>query len=88
MYDPFTEFDPAYPPEEGARYVALNVAFDADAGGRFDIAPWTIVLQDDAGFLWNQSSIVLPDDALMPELSSQTLAPRQPGYRSRRVCRA
>lgn len=73
--DPFTEFDPAYPPEAGSRYVALTVAFDADAGARFDIAPWTIVLQDAAGFLWDQSSIVLPDEALVPELSSQTLAP-------------
>ena len=75
VVDPFTEFDPAYPPEEGSRYVAVNVAFDADAGARFDIAPWTIVLQDDAGFLWDQASVVLTDDALVPELSSQTLGP-------------
>jgi hypothetical protein len=75
VIDPFTEFDPAYPPEEGGRYVAVNVAFDADAGNRFDIAPYAIVLQDDAGFFWNQASMVLAEDALIPELSSQTLAP-------------
>jgi hypothetical protein len=75
VIDPFTEFDPAYPPEEGGRYVAVNVAFDADAGNRFDITPSAIVLQDDAGFLWNQASMVLADDALIPELSSQTLGP-------------
>ncbi len=75
VVDPFTEFDPAYPPEAGARYVAVNVAIDADAGQRFDISPYAIVLQDDQGFLWNQSSLVLPDEALVPELSSQTLAP-------------
>jgi hypothetical protein len=75
VIDPFTEFDPAYPPEEGGRYVAVNVAFDADAGNRFDIAPSDIVLQDDAGFLWNQASLALADDALIPELSSQTLGP-------------
>src|SRR5687767_11261504 len=46
VIDPFTDFDPAYPPEEGGRYVAVNVAFDADAGNRFDISPYTIVLQD------------------------------------------
>jgi hypothetical protein len=73
--DPFTDFSPDYPAEPGSRYVVASVAFDADAGGRFDIAPWTIVLQDDAGFLWNQASLILPDDALVPELSSQTLAP-------------
>src|SRR5919106_23977 len=61
--------------EEGARYVAVNVAFDADAGNRFDITPYEIVLQDDAGFLWNQASMVLAEDALIPELSSQTLGP-------------
>jgi hypothetical protein len=75
VIDPFTEFDPAYPPEEGGRYVAVNVAFDADAGNRFDITPYAIVLQDDAGFLWNQASMVLAEDALIPELSSQTLGP-------------
>jgi hypothetical protein len=75
VIDPFTEFDPAYPPEAGGRYVAVNVAFDADAGNRFDIAPSDIVLQDDAGFLWNQASMELAEDALIPELSSQTLGP-------------
>ena len=75
VIDPFTDFDPAYAPEEGGRYVAVNVAFDADAGNRFEISPYTIVLQDDAGFLWNQASMPLLDDALVPELSSQTLGP-------------
>jgi Domain of unknown function (DUF4352) len=75
VIDPFTDFDPAYPPEEGGRYVAVNVAFDADAGNRFDISPSEIVLQDDAGFLWNQASMELVEDALIPELSSQTLGP-------------
>ena len=55
--------------------MVVNVAFDADAGQRFDIDPWSIVLQDDAGFLWNQASVMLPDDAVIPLLSSQTLAP-------------
>jgi hypothetical protein len=73
--DPFTGFDPSFPPEAGSHYAALTVAFDADSGQRFDIAPYTIVLQDDQGFLWNTSSLYLPDDALIPELSSQTLSP-------------
>ena len=75
VVDPFTDFDPAYPPEEGGRYVAVTVAFDADAGNRFEIAPYTIVLQDDAGFLWTQASMYLAEDALIPELSGQTLGP-------------
>jgi hypothetical protein len=75
VLDPFTDVNPDYPAEAGSRYVVASVAFDADAGQRFDITPYSIVLQDDAGFLWNQVSLVLPDDALIPELSSQTLAP-------------
>ncbi|HEX2281845.1 MAG TPA: DUF4352 domain-containing protein, partial [Thermomicrobiales bacterium] len=75
VIDPFTDFDPAYPLEAGGRYVAVNVVFDADAGNRFDIAPSDIVLQDDLGFVWNQASIDLAEDALIPELSSQTLGP-------------
>lgn len=75
IIDPFTEFNPDYPPEAGFRFVVANVAFDADAGQRFDIQPWTIVLQDDAGFLWNQASLVLPSDAQVPVLSSETLSP-------------
>jgi hypothetical protein len=75
VVDPFTEFSPDYPAESGSRYVVASVAFDADAGQRFDIAPWTVALQDDAGFLWNQASLVLPDDALVPQLSGQTLGP-------------
>ncbi len=75
VIDPFTEFDPAYPPEPGSRYVALVVAVDADAGERFDIGYGTVVLQDDAGFLWDQVSLNLSDDALIPELSTETLGP-------------
>lgn len=75
VIDPFPDFNPDYPPEAGTRYVVVNVAFEADAGQRFDINPWSIVLQDDAGFLWNQASVLLPDDAVIPLLSSQTLAP-------------
>jgi hypothetical protein len=75
VIDPFPDFHPDYPPEAGTRYVLVNVAFDADAGQRFDIDPWSIVVQDDAGFLWNQAGVTLPDDAQIPVLSSQTLAP-------------
>ena len=75
VVDPFTDFDPNYAPEEGSRYVAVTVAFDADAGQRFDIQPSSIVLQDDQGFIVNQAYISLPSDALIPIVSSQTLSP-------------
>ena len=75
VVDPFTDFDPNYAPEAGSRYVAVTVAFDADAGQRFDIQPSSIVLQDDQGFIVTQAYISLPSDALIPIVSSQTLSP-------------
>jgi hypothetical protein len=73
--DPFTDTSPDYPAEPGQRYVVVRAIFDADAGTRFDIAPSAIVLQDQNGTLWDSTSLVLPDDAMVPQLSSQTLAP-------------
>jgi len=73
--DPFPVFDPNYAPEAGSRFVAVTVAFDASAGQRFDIQPSSIVLQDDQGFIINQAYVSLPSDALIPIVSSQTLAP-------------
>ena len=75
VIDPFTDTNPDYPAEPGQRFVAVRAIFDADAGTRFDIAPWAIVIQDQNGTLWDSTSLILPDDAMVPQLSSQTLAP-------------
>lgn len=75
VFDPFTDTNPDYPAEPGQRFVAVRAVFDADAGTRFDIAPWSIVIQDQTGTLWDATSLILPDDAQVPELSGQTLAP-------------
>jgi hypothetical protein len=75
VFDPFEGYNPDYPPELGSRVVAVTIAFDADAGDRFDVTPWAVVLQDSDGFIWNQGSVLFADDMLIPELTSQTLAP-------------
>jgi hypothetical protein len=75
VIDPFTDTSPDYPAEPGQRFVVVRAIFDADAGTRFDIAPWAIVIQDQNGTLWDSTSLILPDDAMVPQLSSQTLAP-------------
>ncbi|MFT4040648.1 MAG: DUF4352 domain-containing protein [Thermomicrobiales bacterium] len=75
VIDPFTAVNPDYPAEAGSRFVAVRAIFDANAGARFDIAPYTIVLQDQTGAIWDSTSLILPDDALVPQLSSQTLGP-------------
>ncbi len=75
VIDPFTDTSPDYPAEPGQRFVVVRAIFDANAGTRFDIAPWAIVIQDQTGALWDSTSLILPDDAMVPQLSSQTLAP-------------
>ena len=75
VIDPFTDTSPDYPAEPGQRFVVVRAIFDADAGTRFDITPWAIVIQDQNGTLWDSTSLILPDDAMVPQLSSQTLAP-------------
>jgi hypothetical protein len=75
VIDPFTDTNPNYPADPGQRYVVVRAIFDADAGTRFDIAPWALVIQDQNGTLWDPTSLTLPDDALIPQLTSQTLAP-------------
>lgn len=75
VIDPFLDTSPDYPAEPGNRFVVVRAVFEADAGTRFDIAPWSIVIQDQGGTLWDSTSLILPDDAVVPELSSQTLAP-------------
>jgi hypothetical protein len=75
VIDPFTDTNPDYPAEPGQRFVVVRAVFDADAGTRFDIAPWAIVIQDQNGTLWDSTSLILPDDAMVPQLTSQTLAP-------------
>jgi hypothetical protein len=75
VIDPFTDTSPDYLAEPGQRFVAVRVIFDADAGTRFDIAPSAIVIQDQNGTLWDPTSLILPDDAMVPQISSQTLGP-------------
>jgi hypothetical protein len=72
--DPFTEFDPAYPPDEGMRYVALTVAFDNAGTQPFDADPYDVLLRDANGFLYSLSSVYRVDPVI-PDLQSQTMAP-------------
>ncbi|HEU5434328.1 MAG TPA: hypothetical protein VFU81_21830 [Thermomicrobiales bacterium] len=73
--DPFTDFDPSQPPEAGKHYVALTVVFDANAGKKLDVDPYSIVVQDAAGALWQPSYLPLPNSAPVPQLTRQSLGP-------------
>jgi hypothetical protein len=73
--DPFQEFDPGRPPEEGMKYVLLTVQFEAAADQQFDAEPWMIVLQGADGTLWTYNSVPRPEGQIVPDLQGQTLAP-------------
>ena len=73
--DPATGLDPDFPAEADSRYVVLTVVFEAAADRRFDIDPFAIVVQDGDGALWSRTAVRLAEDAVVPELGGQALAP-------------
>ncbi|MDQ3413224.1 MAG: DUF4352 domain-containing protein, partial [Chloroflexota bacterium] len=73
--DPATGLDPDFPAEADSRYVVLTVVFEAATDQRFDIDPFAIVVQDTEGALWSRTSVRLAEDAVVPELGGQALAP-------------
>ncbi len=75
LNDPFTGFDPARPADSGTRYVGLTVVFTAADDQQFDANPYYVVIRDTNGFLYTTTYIPRPQDAPIPDLQSQTLAP-------------
>lgn len=73
--DPFTEFNPAYPPAEGSRYVVLSVTFEAAADQSFGTDPNAVLLQGSGGYLLYPASVPRPPESVVPDVQSQTLAP-------------
>jgi len=73
--DPYTEFDPNYPPAEGQKYVLLDVVFEAAADEPFWADPYAIVLQDTDGFMRWSASVPRVQPVKLPDFQSQTLGP-------------
>jgi hypothetical protein len=74
--DPFTDYDPSYPPQDGSRYVVLTVSFDANTADQaFDTTPYNVKLRDTNGNMINPGSVYRPADVTVPDLQPQTLAP-------------
>ncbi|HET7093956.1 MAG TPA: DUF4352 domain-containing protein, partial [Thermomicrobiales bacterium] len=74
--DPFQGYDPASPPEAGARFVLLTLVYDNPGGSRFDVEPYGLVLRDAQGRLWSPAGISRPSDrVVVPDLTSRQLAP-------------
>jgi hypothetical protein len=73
--DPFTGYDPAYPPPADQRYVVLVEAFDNVGQRPYYADPYDFALRDVTGLLFQPGSVYLPADATMPLLESQTMSP-------------
>jgi hypothetical protein len=75
LADPFTDFDPNYPPEPGVRYVVLTVTFQAALDQTLEARPAEIMLQTTDGRLYESTYVPRPGDSPIPDLQSQDLAP-------------
>jgi hypothetical protein len=75
LTDPFTAFDPAYPPEEGRRFVALRPVFENVGELPYWEEPYDIILRDDSGFIYTPSNVYAPPEHPVPPLESQTMSP-------------
>jgi hypothetical protein len=73
--DPFTEYLPDYPPEAGTRFVGLDVAFENVGSAPYEADPYDVMLRDADGMIYTNSFINRPEDAVMPLLEAQTMAP-------------
>lgn len=78
VVDPFETYDPGYPPERGYRMVLVTVTVEATGTQPFSFNPSNIYLVDDAGYLANSVSTVIPEDAGITLLAFQDVAPGTP----------
>lgn len=76
VVDPFVDYDAAYPPVPGTRFVLLEATVEGTGPQPIEASWYDFYLHDAAGFLWQPVSIVRPDDVALPDLpGSQQLAP-------------
>lgn len=74
VVDPFDDYVDGSAPEDGMRYVLLQVAFEATGDSVFDAQPNAIMVRDAEGVLWRPTN-VRRDDPSLPDLQAQPLSP-------------
>jgi hypothetical protein len=75
VMDPFTDFDPAYPPAEGSRFVVLRPVFENVGELPYWAEPFDMVVRDSSGFLHTPASVYTPPGHPVPPLEGQTMSP-------------
>lgn len=75
VVDPAVAFAPNEPPEPGNRYLLITFTVEATADVRFDLDPFQILIQTTDGTLWDQTLLQPIENASIPTLTNQALAP-------------
>ena len=73
--DPYTDFDPNWPPAEGQRYVMLDVAFQAAEDQAMQAAPSGVFLIGADGTMHRPVRIPRVPPVLLQDLEAQPLSP-------------
>jgi hypothetical protein len=73
--DPFTGFDPAYPPAEGTRFVVLRPVFENVGELPYWAEPYDLAVRDSSGFIHTAASVYPPPGHPVPPLEGQTMSP-------------
>ncbi len=73
--DPFEAYDPNSAPERGSRYVLLSVTVANDGPRLLSFNPYSIVLRDADGFIYQQAFFSRTDSATQPDLGSAEIPP-------------
>jgi hypothetical protein len=75
MADPYTDFDPSWPPAEGQRYVLLTMAFEAAEDQAMYADPRVVHLVDSNGAVYRPIQVPRPAGELLQNLDIQPLSP-------------
>jgi hypothetical protein len=82
LIDPFTAFDPAYPPAAGTRFVVVQPVFENTGQVPYYADPYDVYLRDGTGLLIAPTNVYQPPEMTVANLEGQTLSPgdRISGY--------
>ena len=73
--DPFSGYNPAYPPPRGQRYLLVNVSVENTGTANFIFDPNTVFIQDIDNFIVYPSSVDLGPEPAEPAITYQEIPP-------------
>ena len=73
--DPFSGYNPAYPPPRGQRFILISVSVENTGAANFIFDPSTVFLQDVDNFTVYPSSVDLGPEPVEPLITYQEIPP-------------